>query len=176
MPQAIRIKAKPTFRDTRGRFHATTEKLSQFRREALRDEGPTLKNIIIRRLRGKIGESKIDKGIRYNTQVRGDHIQLNVTAPSEARPHIIRAVNAQALAFFWPKVGMQTFVPKSGGFRTHVRGNALWIGKGYVNHPGGSLEPLMQPILADSLREWEKAGGERVLRKISTRWVNGVTT
>jgi hypothetical protein len=31
---------------------------------------------------------------------------------------------------------MFAVVPKSGGFKTHVSGGKLWIGKGYVSHPG----------------------------------------
>ena len=52
------------------------------------------------------------------------------------KPHKIRARKAGALYFFWGKVGMFTVVPKAGGFRTHTAGGKLWIGKGYVDHPG----------------------------------------
>lgn len=67
-----------------------------------------------------------------------------------ARPHVIRAKNAKALAFKWAKIGgMQVFVPKKRGrMGTGVRRGrngmvAFWIGKGYVNHPGNRARPFM---------------------------------
>lgn len=168
---AYRVITRPTFRDIQGRFTAAEEELLDARRDELRREGRFLRREIIERLRVKVdGPSKIERGIRFNTRVRGDTVRLNVTAPGRARPHPIRAVNARALAFFWPRVGMQTFVPRSGGFKTHVRGGALWIGKGQVDHPGGTLVPLLEPILRDVSRDWERTRGRIVLNRISTRY------
>ncbi len=56
--------------------------------------------------------------------------------------HIIRARSANALAFFWGKIGMRVVVPKRGGFKTHVRNDVLWVGKGHVNHPGTKANPF----------------------------------
>ena len=51
-------------------------------------------------------------------------------------PHKIQARNADALHFFWKRQGnMETVVPKKGGKHGMV-GEILFIGKGFVNHPG----------------------------------------
>ena len=153
---AIRIEARPTFRDLQGKFARAEDALLAAKQEELRNEGRAIVQLIqggIRRKVAPYNSSKLESGIRFNTQQSGDTVSLNVTAPAKARPHRIAARNAQALAFFWPRVGMQVFVPKRGGFRTHVRGGALWVGKGYVDHPGGSLVPLLKPILEDAQDE-----------------------
>lgn len=170
----IEIKSTPTFRDLHGRFAKAEAELIEIRREQLRNEGRVFVPMIQRNLRAKIGPSKIEQGVRFNTRTTGGNIQLHVTAPGRARPHIIRAKNKGALAFFWPKVGMMTFVPKRGGFRTHVSRNELFIGKGYVNHPGGSLVPLLSPIMQKSKNDWMSARGRAVLRSISTRYVEAI--
>jgi hypothetical protein len=65
------------------------------------------------------------------------------------RPHQIRATRKNALAFFWPKVGLQTFVPRritrqpTGAYKSK-RGKAYFlISKGYVNHPGTKPRPWL---------------------------------
>ena len=54
------------------------------------------------------------------------------------KPHIIKAKKANALYFFWPKIGRFTIVPKDatgkGGY-VNAAGKFV-IRKGYVNHPG----------------------------------------
>jgi len=170
---AFRIVTKPTFRDLQGRFAQAEKELLEARRDLLRGEGEYLKADFIRRLRAKIGPSKIERGIKYNTRQTGDRVKLNVTGPERSRPHVIRAKNAAALAFFWPKVGRQTFVPRAGGFPTHVSSNgALFIGKGQVDHPGGPLGPLLVPILKDVSEDWQRGRGRIVLNRISTRYVS----
>lgn len=175
---AIRIKARPTFRDLQGRFAKAEESLLETRREELRNEGRVIVQLIQGGIRRKVGQydsSKLESGVRFNTQQRGNTIGLNVTVPAKARRHRIYARNVKALAFSWPRVGMQTFVPRRGGFRTHVRGGELWVGKGYVDHPGGTLVPLMTPILKDAQQDWSQSRGMIVLRRISTRYTQELT-
>lgn len=171
MPVAIRFKSTPTFRDLAGKFTRADRDLLEIRRDALRSEGRALVRLAQENTREKIGQpSKIENGIKFNTRVSGGSVSLNVLAPSQAKPHRIAARRANALAFFWPRVGMQTFVPKRGGFRTHVRGRVLMIGKGYVDHPGGSLVPLMTPIMRRTMDEWTQSRGQAMLNRISTRY------
>ena len=172
MSVAIRFKSIPTFRDLAGKFAKADRQLLEIRRDVLRGEGRGLVRMAQENTREKIGEpSVIEKGIKFNTRVSGKSVSLNILAPATAKPHRIAARHAKALAFFWPRVGMQTFVPKRGGFRTHVRGgNVLMIGKGYVDHPGGSLVPLMTPIMRRTMNDWQSSRGRVVLNKISTRF------
>ena len=175
MTQAFRVTVKPTFRDLQGRFARADEALLAAKRDELRTEGRYIVELLSRRLEAKIGPNKIEKGIRFNTRETGTSVKLNVTAPGKARPHRIEARNKKALAFFWGKVGMQVFVPKRGGFRTHVRGGNLWIGKGGVDHPGGSLVPLIRPILKDVSEEWTRSRGRIALRRMATRYATELT-
>ena len=173
---AFRIETKPTFRDLQGRFVAANEELLRARRDELRQEGGYLEDEFIRKLRAKIGQpSKIEKGVRFNTRQTGNSVKLNLTAPGKAAPHPIRPKNAGALAFFWPKVGLQVFVPRQGGFKTHVSKGNLFVGKGQVDHPGGTLVPLLQPIMQDLADEWTRGRGSVVLNRIATRYVTAVT-
>jgi hypothetical protein len=175
---AIRIEARPTFRDIQGKFARANDALLAARRDELRSEGRVLVQLVQGGIRRKVApyrSASLESGIRFNTRQTGETISLNVTAPAKARPHRIAARNARALAFFWPRVGMQVFVPKRGGFRTHVRNGALMVGKGYVSHPGGSLVPLLEPILEDAQDEWMRTRGGVVLRRISTRWQRELT-
>lgn len=175
---AIRIESRPTFRDVQGKFAKADEELLNEARRRLRSEGPVIVEIARKHLRNKTGKyssAKLEAGIRYNTQVAGQTVKLNITAPGKAGPHRIAARYTRALAFNWPRVGMMTFVPKRGGFRTHVRNGALFVGKGYVDHPGGSLRPLMVPIMEKTQDEWERTRGQVILSQISTRWVKTVT-
>ncbi|GAG89384.1 unnamed protein product, partial [marine sediment metagenome] len=52
--------------------------------------------------------------------------------------------NAPALAFYWEKIGMQTIVPKGGGFKSYIQSpNVYVIGKGKVDHPGIKAKPFV---------------------------------
>ena len=82
------------------------------------------------------------------------------------RPHKIAPRNAKALAFFWTKAGVYTVVPKGGGFKTHMAGGKLWIGKGFVQHPGTKPNPFPARAL-----ERLKADVDKVLATIADRWV-----
>lgn len=175
---AFRIEARPTFRDLQGKFAKAEDALLAARRDELRAEGRIIVQLVqggIRRKVGKYDSSKLESGVRFNTRQTGETVSLNVTVPARARPHRIYARYAKALAFFWPRVGMQTFVPKRGGFRTHVRNGSLMVGKGYVDHPGGSLVPLMTPILKEAGQDWTQQRGLITLRRISTRYTQELT-
>lgn len=166
-----RIESRPTFRNLQGRWGKATESLIATRRRELQAEGRYLTRALKMGIREKVGQpSKIEGGVKYTTKLVGDRIQLDVKVPGRARPHRIRARNASALAFNWPKAGFFTFVPKRGGFRTHVRNGQLWIGKGHVDHPGGSLEPLVNPILKRVAGDWRRGRGRATLRRISSRF------
>ena len=66
------------------------------------------------------------------------HVETGVTSNAPysifvhqgTRPHVIRAVNARALSFYWPRVGRQVFFAS-------------------VNHPGTRPNPFM----AEAVRE-----------------------
>jgi hypothetical protein len=79
------------------------------------------------------------------------------------RPHTIKAKRAKALAFFWAKAGgVQTFVPKRPGGGTGLRRSrsgkvSLWIGKGFVRHPGTKARPWLD----DALRTMAAGRGYR---------------
>lgn len=69
-------------------------------------------------------------------------------------PHTIRAKQAKALVFNWKRMGgVRTVVPKKptkwGGLRKGKTGTVLWIGKGYVNHPGTKARPYMYRALRE---------------------------
>lgn len=69
-------------------------------------------------------------------------------------PHTIRARQAKALSFKWAKAGgVRVVVPKKptrwGGLRKGKTGTVLWIGKGYVNHPGTKARPYMYRALRE---------------------------
>lgn len=172
---AMKITTRPTFRDVQGKFARAEAALLDAKREELRDEGRYLVQELKKNLHAKIGENKIENGIRYNTRVIGDNVRLSVTAPGFARPHRIAARNKLALAFNFARAGMFTFVPRRGGFRTHVRNGQLWVGKGYVDHPGGSLQPLMVPIVERTSDEWLRVRGQRVLTRMTTRYTQELT-
>ena len=177
---AFRIEAQPTFRDLQGRFAKAGKELLDARRDEMRAEGPILvgiaRDLLEKKIRRKGG---MGEAIRWRTYEKGDAIQLSVTGPERAKPHRIAARNASALSFFWPKIGMRVVVPKRGGFKTHVRkgarGETLWIGKGHVDHPGGSLVNLMQPIMLAAGDKWLRDRGEVVMARISKRFVSSLT-
>jgi len=172
----ITTEVLPTWRDVQGRFARAEKELLEARRDELRGEGRVIVQMARANLREKIGRpSGLENAIRFNTQDNGDTIVLNVTAPGYAKPHKIQARYKSALSFFWPRVGLQVAVPKRGGFRTHVSGGTLWVGKGYVNHPGGSLVPLMTPVLQKTNREWLPSRGDQALRRMSLRYVQELT-
>jgi hypothetical protein len=57
------------------------------------------------------------------------------------KPHKIQARKADALHFYWMKIETETVVPKKPG-RHGMKGDILYIGKGYVDHPGTKPNPF----------------------------------
>jgi hypothetical protein len=82
------------------------------------------------------------------------------------KPHRIAPRRANALYFFWTKVGVYTVVPKAGGFKTHMAGGKLWIGKGFVQHPGTKPNPFPARAL-----ERLKSDINKVIQSIADRWI-----
>jgi hypothetical protein len=142
MPGIINLTFKPPFRDIAGRFAKANQQLLEDRREMVRTLGRRYVELAKEEAPKKSGE--FAKGHLFRTFIQGDRIGFNAYSPQPLGTFIIRgtathhiAANAaSALYFFWPKVGMFTVVPKSGGFATHVSDGKLWVGKGYVSHPG----------------------------------------
>lgn len=78
------------------------------------------------------------------------------------RPHTIAARRKKALAFMWArKGGMRVVVPKRGGNtyvqRSKTGKSVLWIGKGFVRHPGTKARPWLD----DALRQMAAMRGYR---------------
>lgn len=167
----FRASAQPPYRDAKGRFKKA--------RDAMFDERASVITRQARRFQDYArneapGKGRYRHGLKTVIERRGNSLGFALEAPEPlttfitrgTKPHVIRARRARALRFFWPKVGMTTFVPKSGGFRTHVRGGALWIGKGYVDHPGTKKNPF----IGRAFRRW-LPGARRDMRRVSDRFV-----
>ena len=82
------------------------------------------------------------------------------------KPHKIAPRNKGALYFFWTKIGVYTVVPKAGTTQTHMADGKLWIGKGFVQHPGTQPNPFPQRALAKLKDDIEK-----LLKTLSDRWI-----
>lgn len=139
----IKVESKPTFRDVRGRWAKTEDsiikhwqksgmfKLGSSLRDEMQKEAPKKTGAFANKIGFKTFSSGASTGFRiFMPEPLGTFITKGT------RPHVIRANKAKALYFYWPKVSAYTVVPKAGGFSTHFSGGKLWIGKGYVNHPG----------------------------------------
>lgn len=176
MPSVFTYTAKPPFRDLKGRFAKADKGLLEDRREMVRVLGRRYVAFAQEEAPKKKGD--FARGIFYRTFNKGDTVGFNTYMPQPlgkfivggTKPHPIAARNKGALYFFWPKVGMFTVVPKGGGFRTHVSGSKLWVGKGYVSHPGTKPNDFTERAYNRWLPEAEPA-----LRQISRRWVATVT-
>ena len=78
----------------------------------------------------------------------------------------IKPVQANALAFFWERIGDQVIVPKGGGFKTYRDGaNLLIIGKGQVDHPGIEARPYIEPTVQQEIN----VISDMVERTVSTK-------
>lgn len=171
MSRFLTITASPAFRDMSGRFARATEQLKTDKRDMMSAIGQRWVEVARDEAPHKTG--KFAKGIFARTYESGNDIKLIGYAPDPlatfiqegTRPHPIPPSSANALYFFWPKVGMYTVVPKGGGFRTHVQSGKLWVGKGYVNHPGTKPNPFLT-------RTWERTHPEidTAVRRIAARY------
>jgi len=80
-------------------------------------------------------------------------------------PHKIQARNAKALSFYWTKVGLETVVPKKGG-KHQVKNDILYIGKGYVDHPGTKPNPFTVRAASRLATNYPVA-----LNRVANQWV-----
>lgn len=155
MSEFISVTLKPPFRDLRGRFVKATEEVQKAKRDELRGLGA----YVVSRLKAEAPRGKTGKfaaSHSFKTFERGQNIELRFYSAGPlgqfirlgTKPHRIVAKRAKALAFFWPKVGMMTFVPRAGFPITGEAGGAFWIGKGFVNHPGTQPNPYHERALA----------------------------
>lgn len=85
-----------------------------------------------------------------------------VAVHNGTRPHTIAARRKKALAFMWAKKGVRVIVPKKPGGGTGLRRSksgktVLWVGKGFVRHPGTKARPWLD----QALREMCAARGYR---------------
>jgi hypothetical protein len=81
-------------------------------------------------------------------------------------PHTIQAVKANALHFFWQKQGLlETVVPK-GRTKHGMKGDILFIGKGYVDHPGTKPNPFTVRAASRLATNYPVA-----LNRVANQWV-----
>jgi hypothetical protein len=166
MPQSS-ITFNPTFRDIRGRFARADANMLRNKQAAVRVLGDRWVEIAKEEAPSRTG--KFRQTIRYHVFAKntgGKNAEVGFTTSSKqplgkfiiegTRPHRIYARKAKALYFFFGKVGMYTVVPKSGGFGTHISGGKLWIGKGYVDHPGTRPNPYVERAYLRWVPEMEK--------------------
>lgn len=97
--------------------------------------------------------------IQQDSDARGSFYRVVALHPAAMAveegtpPHIIMARGAQAMVFHWDRIGRKTIVPRRGGFRTHTdRDGNLWVGKGYVNHPGTRPIHFLSQALAETVQ------------------------
>ena len=172
MPGIIQVTIRPPFRDIAGRFAKANKELIDDQREMMRRLGQ--KWVVLAREEAPKRTGEFARSIIYRTYIRGETVQLYTYSKQPLGGWIVRGTDAHpiaartagALYFFWPKVGMYTVVPKSGGFRTHVSGGKLWIGKGHVDHPGTKPNPYHERAYA----RW-KPDARPELRRIALRYV-----
>jgi len=147
MPLYYKIKITPPLRDTKGRFAKASKALLKSRRDGLRKLGKSY----VKYARSFAPGDKFPKTIKYRTYTKGTKggmelrfyrlEPLGTFISKGTKPHVIRAKNASALSFYWPKVGAHTFVPLKGFPFTGMAYGYFWIGKGYVDHPGTEPNP-----------------------------------
>ncbi len=144
----LSIEVRPTFRDLQGKFARADKALLDAKREGMRSLGRQWVAIARDEApKGKTG--KFAKSIAFRTFESGSTVGFNTYSAMPlgrfiregTKAHKIAAKSKKALYFFFGKAGMYAVVPKGGGFKTHVRGGKLWIGKGYVQHPGTRANP-----------------------------------
>jgi hypothetical protein len=170
----FRMTVKPAYRhNVSQQYHTATDNLKRNIRNQLRGLGREWKRLMQDEApEGKTGKFK--KGIGFRTFARGEdrflmigHMPqpLGTYITEGTKPHWIQAKNRRALSFFWPKIGMRVIVPKRGGFKTHVRNDVFWIGKGGVNHPGTKANPFHKR----AYRRW-RPKAKQVMRRITHHW------
>lgn len=142
MAGVLTVRFSPPLRDLLGRFARAEGQLLDDKRDAVRGLGRRWVEIAREEAPKHTGE--FARSIHFRSFERGGSVGFNAYAKQPlgtfivrgTPPHSIAARQAGALYFFWPKVGVYAVVPRSGGFKTHMAGGKLWIGKGFVHHPG----------------------------------------
>lgn len=142
MAETSSITFKPTIRNVRGQFAKATKKLVENQRKATRVLARRW--VVMAKEEAPSKTGKFRKSIKYKEFTKKAEVGFSTESKQPlgrfivygTRPHKIRARRKKALYFFWGKIGKFTVVPKGGGFSTHMADNKLWIGKGYVQHPG----------------------------------------
>ena len=172
--ELIKVTVKPTFRDVRGRFAKADDRMREQKRLSMRYLGMRWVNIAREEApKGKTGN--FARSIIYRTSEQGNNVILQTYAAQPLSTFIVRGTKshqipprlAGALYFFWPKVGMFVVVPKNPKFRTHVSDDKLWVGKGYVDHPGTKPNPYVQRAYA----RW-KPEAQPELRRIALKYIS----
>ena len=168
----VRTRQRPTFKQIKSKAAKADEGMRRVVLREMRQLGRAwVRMARVEAPQGKTGKYKASIG--WKVFPRGDIVTmkghrgapLGTFITKGTKPHWIQARNRLALAFFWPKVGMMTIVPKRGGFATHARNNVLWIGKGGVDHPGTKPNPYHKR----AYRKW-KPQARKALRKMTTTW------
>lgn len=162
---------KPTIRDLRGRFAKANKRLVENRRKATRvlarrwvkiarEEAPLGSGRNKKRAHGtfrrSIGFTEFtQKGeVGFSSQ---SEQPLGTFITHGTRPHKIYAKRRNgALYFFWGKIGKFVVVPRRGGFKNHVSDGKLWIGKGFVKHPGTKPNPYIERAYKRWYKEMDK--------------------
>ena len=172
------ITFKPTFRGLVGRFAKATKRLLEEHRKSVRFLGQRW--VEIAKEEAPVRTGAFRDSISFKTFVREKSISLRTYQAEPlgrwiilgTKPHKIRPRNKGALYFLWKKHGYYVVVPKGGGFKTHFRGPGikLWIGKGYVDHPGTKPNPYNARAYDRWMPEVEKE-----IKRISTRFVVDLT-
>lgn len=166
------ITFKPTFRDLAGHFAKADKRLLEEKRKSVRYLGKRW--VEIAREEAPVRSGEFRDSITFKTFIKNDEISLRTYQAEPlgkwiilgTKRHPIYPKNKSALYFWFGKVGMFAVVPKGGGFRTHVAGGKLWIGKGHVDHPGTKPNPYNARAYARWMPEVEKE-----INRISTRFV-----
>jgi len=160
---ASTVTVKPTFEHLRDGISQASKNFLENERKAVtflsqrwvviaREEAP----------RGKTGnfragmEAVIVGGNNSTGFFAGSPSPLGKFINEGTRPHRIYPRLAGALYFFWGKISKWTVVPKGGGFKTHVSGDKLFIGKGFVQHPGTQPNPYVDRTFNRWITEAEK--------------------
>lgn len=168
----------PPLRDIRGRFARADKVLLEEKRKSARILGRRWVEIAREEAPSKTG--KFRESIRFRTFTTQKEVGFTTSSKQPlgtfitqgTKPHRIAPRIANALYFFWPKVGAFTVVPKGGGGPTGMVGGKFWIGKGYVNHPGTKPNNYIERAYTRWERDLNKEI-KRVSRKVTISITGG---
>ncbi len=166
---------RPSYRDVAGKFVKADEQLIADKRDMARRIGQDWVKKMREEAPKKSGE--FAKGIRFRTTVAGEQINMSGTIPQPlgefiiegTQEHDVSARNANALAFFWPKIGKMVFVPKIPG-PTYETDDFLVIGKGFVTIPKRDPNKFNERALV----KWKPFAFSELAR-ISVNWTANST-